>query len=201
MALSDIGYSSVIAWLKIILPLIALGLLSTVFLLSREADPTSAIPFSDTGIEDRASRQEITSPYFTGTTRDGATLTISAKTARPDIENDGTAYAEGISAHMVMTSGAELDLVAENAQVSDLENTLDLVGSVKIDSSTGYHLVTQKLTTSLSEVSGETDGEVSGDGPVGRFTAGKMQIRTDPETGDVHLVFTDGIKLIYEPQN
>jgi lipopolysaccharide export system protein LptC len=31
--------------------------------------------------------------------------------------------------------------------------------------------------------------------------AGKMTMTSDPQSGDVHLFFTNGVKLIYDPGN
>ena len=46
-----------VGWMKIILPVIALGLLSTLFLLSRTVDPTQDIPVTEVDLEQRAQDQ------------------------------------------------------------------------------------------------------------------------------------------------
>ena len=47
-------HSRVVAWMKIILPRAALGLLSTLFLISRTVDPTQQPPISQIDLEQRA---------------------------------------------------------------------------------------------------------------------------------------------------
>ena len=53
-------YSTVVSWAKIILPLVALGLLSTLFLFSRTPDPNRAIPFAAVDVEELAREQPAT---------------------------------------------------------------------------------------------------------------------------------------------
>ncbi|MEO0504251.1 MAG: hypothetical protein AAFZ14_13070, partial [Pseudomonadota bacterium] len=64
-------YSRFVAWLKVLLPLAALALLSTLFLLSRNTDPIAAVPFADDELLDRVRDEQITGPFFSGTTTDG----------------------------------------------------------------------------------------------------------------------------------
>ena len=51
----------------------------------------------------------------------------------------------------------------------------------------------------MRQTRAETEGEIRAEGPPGTFTAGRMHLTTDPETGQAYMVFTDGVKLIYEP--
>ena len=64
---------------------------------------------------------------------------------------------------------------------------------------TGYEISTDFLRTRLDELYAETPGPVAGTGPPGDLTAGKMLLTTDESTGDAHLIFTQGVKLIYSP--
>ena len=51
---ADNVHSRVVGWLKILLPLAALALLSTLFLFSRGSDPTANLPFSETELNEIA---------------------------------------------------------------------------------------------------------------------------------------------------
>lgn len=62
-------YSYVIGWLKILLPLAALVLLSTLFLIGRGSDPVANIPFADTEGTDAPARQQIVAPRYAGARR------------------------------------------------------------------------------------------------------------------------------------
>ena len=85
MARVDNRYSRFVQWAKIIFPLVALGLLSTMFLLSRTLDPSNAIPFADIDVEKIAREQQLTSPRFSGTTSDGSSIVVDAESALPNL--------------------------------------------------------------------------------------------------------------------
>ncbi|WP_425100750.1 hypothetical protein [Tropicibacter sp. S64] len=199
MARGDGLYSRVIAWLKILLPLAALVLLSTLFLLSRSADQTLNMPYAGDRIGDGTNREQVSAPYFAGTTDNGDMLTLTARTAVP--ESDGEIRAEDLTARMRMTSGSEINLTALHAIVRGGGTWADLTGGVRIESSTGYVLMTENLGTAVDRIEAESGGPVQGEGPLGTLEAGKMRIETVGEGGDVQLLFTDGVKLVYTPQD
>lgn len=193
-------YSRVIAWLKIILPLIALGLLSTLFLLSRTAEPSDTIPFADPNMVSRAANQQVTAPRFSGTTADGDVITLRASKAQPSGLDDGVALASDLNATLALTDGSQVILSARNARIDEPSNQLVLDGSVRVVSTTGYEILTEGLVTAMDQVSVESTGPVQGIGPVGRFTAGKMTLSRSGPDGGAQLVFTDGVKLVYDPK-
>lgn len=94
-----------------------------------------------------------------------------------------------------------MDFSAKQGVVNDRRQEAELIGDAVITTSAGYRMTTEKLTTALDRIEAETAGPVTGTGPPGRIDAGKMQIDSDPETGNAHLLFTNGVKLIYDPAN
>ncbi|MEY3533380.1 MAG: hypothetical protein RI979_1404, partial [Pseudomonadota bacterium] len=71
-------HSRIVMILKVTLPLVALAILSSLFLFSREIDPEDAIPYADVEIADRLAQPRMTGAGFSTVTSDGATLTLSA---------------------------------------------------------------------------------------------------------------------------
>ncbi|MGR3273305.1 hypothetical protein DU478_03645 [Thalassococcus profundi] len=193
-------YSRMIAWLKILLPMAALGLLSTIFLLSGDSDPASRVPFSQVGIDGDIAREEVRSPRFSGTTNTGAALTMTARVARPSENEDGRMEAEVLEASILSQDGSRIDLSAPAASLRDATAEAELTGGVEIESSTGYTLNTQSMLTSLERIEAESRGRVTGKGPLGTLEAGRMQITTAPDSDDIQLLFTGGVKLVYIPQ-
>ncbi|MFZ5963130.1 LPS export ABC transporter periplasmic protein LptC [Thalassococcus sp. BH17M4-6] len=200
MARTYSRYSRMVAWLKILLPMVALGLLSTIFLLSRDSDPTDRVPFSVVGIDGDIAREQVSEPRFAGTTTTGASLTMNARVARPSPDVEGQVDADQLDARIVMDDGSEIELTAPTASMRDSDDQAELKGGVTIQSSTGYTLTTQSLLTSLARVEAESRGRVEGDGPLGTLKAGRMQITTPEGSDDLHLLFTGGVNLIYLPQ-
>lgn len=192
-------HSQAVAWLKILLPLLALGLLSTMFLLSRRVDPATQVPFTVAADGDGITREQVTEPYFSGTTDSGAALTMTAQTARPVRDSDRI-EADRLQATLIMPDGSEIALSAPAAVLSDSDDAAQLNGGVTVTSTTGYVLITDSLRSALSRVDIQSLGPVQGQGPAGTLSAGKMRVTAMPGSDDIQLLFTDGVKLIYNPK-
>lgn len=201
MSRRDRYYPRVIAWLRILLPLTALGLLSTLFLLSRSIDPTQSIPFSQGEIEQRIRDQRVTAPNFAGATPGGDLISVTASTATPDPETPRRLMADDLSARIDLQSGALIEFNADTGIVDMGAQRVELIGGAVIVTSTGYRITTDALSAGLQSLDAETTGPVQGSGPPGTFSAGRMQLASDKATGQAQLLFTNGVKLLYDPAN
>jgi len=191
-------YSRFVSLLRVVLPLAALALLSTLFLLSRNVDTEAVIPFGEAEIETRTRAQQITAPFFSGVTPKGDEISLAATVARPG--TDGSpAGAEDVIAILRMQDGTRLNMSSARATFDMQDQSASLLGNVVIQSSIGYRLTTAILNTAINRIDAATPGIVEGTGPIGALHAGRMRITSDTETGDLHLFFTNGVKLIYEP--
>ena len=199
MAAADNTYSRFVQWVKIILPLMALGLLSTLFLFSRTINPEDAIPFADIDVEQIAKEQSLAAPKFSGVTSDGSTVSVRAESARPDLTDSRRLSAETVSAEVLTTSGLQVDVMANEALYDGGSDTLSLSGQVRVETSTGYTLETETLVADLEVTGLVSESEVTGEGPGGTLEAGRMELRG--QSGSQVLVFKDGVKLIYVPKN
>jgi len=199
MARYDSGYSRLVAWLKIILPLAALALLSTLFLFSRNVAPVSQIPFSKVDLNERAQDQQLTRPSFAGATENGDLIRFTADAVRPDPDQNGRALADAPSARIELVGGTLITFAAREGEVDQAEDEARLRGDAVLTSSTGYTVRTQEIVSGMENVRAFTPGPVSGEGPAGSFSAGRMELTTDPETGNAHLLFTSGVHLVYVP--
>jgi len=200
MAMRVDSYSRMIAWLKVILPLAALGLLSTLFLLSRSVNPTSTIPFADTEVEERMRTQQITAPVFAGTTDEGDQIRVTASVVRPGVGEAGRPEAEDLSAQIDLTKGGRINLSAKKGELNTNNNLVIFRGEVVVENSEGYEVRTEELRSALSRIEAETMGPVTATGPLGDLEAGKMQLLSESEEQNVQMIFTNGVKLIYDPK-
>lgn len=193
-------YSRAVVWLKVLLPLLALGILSTLFLLSRVIDPEAVIPFADKEIQDRLRDQQVTGPIYQGVTADGDELSfVAAKLTSPQGQA-GANKAEDLTITMDLTSGATIVLTALDGLFDIAANRSDLMGDVVITTSTGYRITSDMLITALSTLDVESPGPVAGTGPLGTLDAGTMTLKAGKAGGPAQLVFTNGVKLIYQPK-
>lgn len=199
MAWRENFYSRLVAWLKILLPVASLGLLSTLFLLSQNIDPTVTTPFTTIDLDERAREQVITAPEFAGATAEGHLISMRAASAKPDPTHPSRAFAADLSARIDLNSGTVIKFTSAAGTVDESEDRAELTGSVVIESSTGYYVTTDHLITGMRQVRAETPGAVTGIGPPGRFSAGKMLLTADMDGKNTQLLFTNGVKLIYDP--
>jgi lipopolysaccharide export system protein LptC len=73
---------------------------------------------------------------------------------------------------------------------------------VKINTSSGYEMVTTGLDAALDRTRMISEGAVTATGPMGRIDAGQMEMRqSDAGIGDYVLIFNQGVKLVYNPAN
>lgn len=194
-------YSRVIAWMKILLPLAALGLLSTLFLISRTVDPTQQVIVDEIDLEQRAHEQGVTNPSFAGVTGGGDEVMFQAERARPDLSNPERLIADTVMARFRLTEGTIVDITSEHADMHQSNFTASLDGNVTVTTSNGYLIHTDRIDARYDYLHAETPGPVEGSGPPGEITAGKMRLVSNEETGIAELVFTDGVKLIYKPNS
>lgn len=196
----DNAYSRLVAGLKVLLPLAALGVLATLFLFQRHIDPSRAIPFATVDVEALARDAAIGAPTYAGVTEDGTAVTLTAVTARPDPADPRRLTAQGIVAVLESTDGARTDVTAAAGRIDGPGNILELTGGVEIATSTGYRLRTERLAAALDRTHIRSETSVLAEGPPGRIAAGGMELTENPDMPGYQLVFTGGVKLLYDPR-
>jgi lipopolysaccharide export system protein LptC len=200
MAAAGKAYSRFVAWAKVLLPLAALGLLATLFLISRQINPETAIPFAEVDVEQFAREARIGAPEFSGVTEDGTVVSLTAAVARPDPAEPGRMTAEELSAKFEVPDGSLVTAVAEQGVVDSPAQRIELLGGAEVTTSTGYRVQSEGLTAALDMTEVRSTGPVEAEGPPGRIAAEAMEVTQDPENPKAYvLVFKGGVRLIYEP--
>jgi lipopolysaccharide export system protein LptC len=193
-------HSTLVAWLKVILPLAALGLLSTLFLVSRTIDPEDAIPFAEVDVADRIREPRLTLPTWAGVTADGSALTVAAAEARPADGAGSDATAQEIRAVLEMPGGGRADMLAASGRLDAEAGVLTVTGGVTITTSTGYALRTASLESALDRTHLVAPGAIEGEGPGGHLYAGAMELTGTAGAGKRYvMVFKNGVRLLYQP--
>jgi len=201
MATHDNTYSRLIAWLKVLLPVMALVLLSTMFLISRSIDQSGALTYANVDLEELAESQRITGPRFSGVTDDGAAVSFSAEIAQPDHDNPAIYTATGLQAQIATLDGGVIDINAGKAIIDGDANRLELRDGVTLQTSTNYEIHAEGLRTAMDITWMQSIGPVTASGPVGSVSAGQIGlIRQGDGPGTYLLVFKGGVKMVYLPQ-
>lgn len=191
-------YSRLIAWLKILLPLGALVLLSTIFLFSRSTDPIPVIPVLSGGV-DPSKGEQVGKPFYAGTTDQGHALTLSARQARAISLEESGMIAEDLRAILDVEAGNRITIDAKVGEM-DASDLLKLRDGVVLQSSAGYTVRTEGLDAAIDRVLIESTGAVDADGPGVVLSAGKLRVEESGDPADIQLLFTEGVKLVYTPQ-
>ena len=191
-------HSRIVMILKVTLPLVALAILSSLFLFSREIDPEDAIPYADVEIADRLAQPRMTGAGFSTVTSDGATLTLSADTAAP---SEGGGRVTGLKGELSVPDGFRTEISAASGQLDRSAGTLVLDAEVRLATSTGYEVTTDRLTLGLDRSFLESGGAVLATAPIGQLEAGGLRMDVTGD-GKTHLlVFNKGVRLIYQPNH
>jgi lipopolysaccharide export system protein LptC len=192
-------HTRVVGWLKVALPLTALAILSTLFLLSDRIEPEDALPYAEVDVEELAREPRMTAPTYAGMTEDGAALSLTAAEARPATDG-ASATAAGLRLELATPDGGRTELLARTAVMDEVARLLVLSGGVTVTTSTGYRLETAEVSAKLDRSGLESRAPVTATGPAGDLRADRMVLSQDIQTpGDYLLVFKGGVRLIYQP--
>lgn len=208
----DIRRMRLVAGLRIVLPLAALAILSTLFLFSRPIDPSDAIPFAEVDVESLAREPRLEAPNYAGVTRDGVAVALRAGVVRPDVAQPDLVSAEDIRLLLDRPDGLSAQVSAARGQVDSGAGLAMFEGGVSLMTSTGYTVAAQTLTAELRRTHVVAPSPVTAAAPFGTLDAGSMVLETAGAPGDAGtpaetaapayvLVFNDGVRVVYDPQD
>ena len=199
MATPDNFHSQLVGWSKIILPLCALGLLSTLFLFARSNRNAADIPFAE--IAALAQDQRINAPRFSGVADDGSIIAISAQSAK--IDPDATDRLNIAMLKLVVNApdGSELRVTAVEGEVDGGAKIAQLKGLARLETSNGYSMETNGLAANLETGVVGSDGALEVHAPFGEITAGRVTFQSADDNSGHQMLFTEGVRLVYTPSN
>jgi len=195
----DNFHSYLVGWSKIILPLVALGLLSTLFLFAKSSTDTSSIPFAE--INELARDQRIGTPQFSGVSDDGSVISIGAQSAQPAPGKPDTVTITALSLNLSAADGSDIKITAIEGEIDGSTKTARLLGLAQLKTSSGYTMETNGLTANLETGVIMSDGALEIRAPFGRLTAGRVTFKTANDDTGQQMLFTQGVRLIYTPNS
>lgn len=192
-------HTRVVVWLKVALPLVALAILSTLFLLADRIDPDAALPYAEVDVEDLAREPRMTAPTYAGTTSDGAALVLTGEEARPATETT-PGQVQGLTLKIDTPDGATTEVTAATAILDQTAREIVLSGGIVLTTTTGYRVETAELSAKMDQSGLQSRAPVTATGPAGRIEAGGVILTQDTNTSDTYLlVFNQGVRLVYQP--
>lgn len=191
--------------LRLGLPLSALVLLSTIFLVSRNVDPNRAAALSDLDLAQITREPRIATARFAGVMDDATTITVSADAVR----SLGAAEEEAPLDLSFAAPDGELQFPnaslasfrADTARLDQRAGRLTAEGPVTLENSDGYILQMGGMEVALDQTRLVGTGGVQGQAPAGDIRADALELtRSGGADGGYLLAFTGNVRLLYIPQ-
>ena len=193
-------YSRVVTILKLGLPLVALALVASVFLVQTDDRFGSAINFSEADIDQLGQGLRLTNSVFTGTTRSGDRFRVAAATVVPDAAPPKRATITRLDGSLDLVEGQKISMAADSGDLDIPTQRLDISGNVRITSSEGYVLVADKATIDFVTGTFVAGDEVVTTGPLGEITSGNLHVTPAAATGEARrFSFSSGVHVLYDP--
>lgn len=192
-------HSKAVGWLKLGLPLIGLGILSTLFLFARETRIERG-EMPEEYLAPDGAVETVRRPDYSGVTGDGTDVAVTADLAWPVANGDGRVEASNVFARFDMTDGEQADVRAERGAIEPERNVLELRDQVIVETASGWTMRSETLDASLDWTRLTSPTHVETEGPLGVLNAGNMIIYRDTDVEGTYLMeFDGGVHLVYRP--
>jgi lipopolysaccharide export system protein LptC len=192
-------YSTLVVWVKVTLPLIALGLLSSIFLLSGTPDPDDALAYADVDVNQIVREQRVTEPRFAGVLGDDQEIVLTAAAVSTTGAATDRIQAQSIEGRMDLGLTEYMTLQAAHGEFDMAAQLATLTDDVVVQSSMGYRILSDTLVMALDVINMRSPTPVQATGPGFDLTADTMEL-TGPE-GEAILRFNGSVRVLYEPQS
>lgn len=197
---------AILQFLRLVLPLGALVLLSTVFLVSRSIDPQRAVELADVDVAELTREPRIGTARIASVTQDDTALTIEADAVRSlgDFQQSGPAHLTLTAPRGALDfpSGRTALFRSGVGELDQLRDQLVMRETVRLETSDGYTLNMSELVSRLQSTHITGTGGIEGEGPPGSITADQLELTAKTgESGGYVLAFSGNVRLIYLPED
>jgi lipopolysaccharide export system protein LptC len=181
--------------LKILLPA-GVGVLLAYLLLSPLGkDREISFLLDKNKVDVAKERLKVQQAQYRGQDNKGRAFTIDAQRALQPSSTDPVVQIEGMAANIQLEDGPA-SIEAKNGRYNMDTQKVDVLGPILFSAADGYKLQTRDVSVDLAKSSLVSGDGVEGQMPLGRFTAGKMEVdlpsRTVVLTGRARLHIVQG---------
>ncbi len=197
------GYSRFISIVKIVLPLIALGLLATVFLFTKDNELEGGFRFSKTDLQTLESGMQVVKPRLFGSNPAGDVYNFVADKLAPDSLTPSLIAADQLSGEIQFYSGTALQMTAKKAEFLLEGQTIRLSDGMLLVTSDGIRITGEGLLANLDTGEMDSDGGVEAVSAMGSIQAGNFRIERVEADGEEKqmLWFENGVMLSFRPES
>ena len=206
------GYSRLVRRLKIALPLLALALLSAIFLMPGRDRLDLGLLYSSADLLKLGEGLSVSRPRIEGSTARGEPYVVEAEMATPDGPDPSLVELDQVRAAFTQADGREIQVQAGEGALRPKDQTLSLGGRVTMTTSDGYRVETDRIEADLGAGAAEAPGPVTAEGPAGAIESGSfraLRVESDEEDsaqalgalppGD-YLWFENGVRVTWRPE-
>ena len=185
------GYTRFVGWMKIVLPVTALFIVSTVIVYSTLPSDDRPIALNIDEIKEVGEDLQMTQPKLTFTDKKERDYLVVADTAIQSPGNQDVWDLKDIDADLTPQGGGWIKLTSTSGILNSANEILDLMGVVDVTSHDGYefHAVTAKVDFGDGTVVSEDP--VKGNGPGGAISADSFSM----VDGGNRITFTGDVQL------
>ena len=185
------------------MPIIAVILLSSIFLFEKRNTLKPDALSVTSNIIDLIKNQKIINPKFSGLTNFGDSFILKAFEAMPDTPKPEKIKLTEPNLEFDALRGIGFVVNSKKGSINFTKQSVRLNGNVFIETTNGYKVFTENIKISLKHGNLIAPNKVQAYGPHGKVFAGSMKIFRDIDTGAHHangnLRFYNGVRLIYLP--
>ena len=192
------SYSAFVVWVKTLLPIVALGMLSTIFLFSGKVDVTLSLPYAKLNVAEIVREQRITKPYFSGVSDNGTEITLSAAYASSDTQNADILNITDLSVILTSQHAKTIRITAGLGAIDAAKKKAMVSKNVYLSAMPDFWLKTNSLTVDLKQGVATAANVFQSVSALGTINAGNMLVKMI--ANDQQIIFTNGVRLIYYPK-
>lgn len=189
--------SRIVAFLRILLPLTALAILSTLFLFSERKEPGRNLPYSEVTAENIDQRPAVSQPTYAGVATDGTEIEMTANSATPG-GSSGHSSVDQVNVTLRNPEGGTAHLVAGSGEMEG--EVIRLGDGAKMTTSTGWQLTSKEFVAHTEAGSVVSKDPVEAIAPFGTLNAAEMELRTLQYGSKQHVLdLKGGVRMLYQP--
>lgn len=165
---------------KIILPLVAIGVVALVFFWSKVKLEVIRLQISETEVTaEDIDAISMTNARFAGSDDHNRQFVVTAEVASQAIGEENVIDLRWIEANIVLASGAKVVIDADTGVYRRDEKRLSLAGGVSVSHDHGFVLNTARADIDLRDKTASGDAPVTGAGPDGDLRAEGFRVADD----------------------
>jgi hypothetical protein len=201
--LQEDNYSRLIKITKIILPGIAVIILSVLFLLPDKRSTIQAFDNIDKSLLKIVQKAGIDKPSFRGTLASGSNLELYANEIVPKDKNNNLIEINEITARLELDPKIVATAYAKKGVINIEKQTAEMVGKVNVEGFNDITVEASDLKVFYDKAIAKTHQPVLMLGNFGMIRAGAAEFSDQSQKSDIGyvLLFSDGVKMLYNMGN